>query len=68
MPEFAEKVEIDDCTGVRATEKALLVRFADGDTHWIPQSQIDDDSEVYRPGDEGTLIVNEWWAKKEGWA
>jgi hypothetical protein len=33
----------------------------------IPKSQITDDSEVYKVGDEGTLIVTEWLAEKEGW-
>lgn len=34
--------------------------------HWIPISLIDDDSEVYKPGDSGKLIVKAWFAEKEG--
>ena len=34
----------------------------------IPQSQIDDDLEVYNDGEssEGTLIITEWIAKQKG--
>lgn len=28
---------------------------------WIPKLCIHEDSEVYEPGNEGTLIVEEWW-------
>jgi hypothetical protein len=34
---------------------------------WVPQSQITDDSEVYKKGHVGTLCVTEWWAQKKGW-
>ena len=60
-----EKVSFESVTVVRATEKALLCRI-DGKEHWIPQSQIDDDSEVYREGDEGTLVISEWLATQKG--
>ena len=66
MPDFHDKIRIDNVLVVRETAKALLVRLADGEERWVPQSQIDDDSEVYGDGDEGTLIISEWWASKEG--
>lgn len=66
MTDFRDKVSIDDVVVVRETPKALLVRFDDGEERWIPQSQVDDDSEVYKDGDEGTIIISEWWASKEG--
>lgn len=51
------------CT--RATEKALLVLIGDKET-WVPQSVVHDDSEIYKVGDEGTLVVKRWWAEKNG--
>ena len=56
-------VRIDDVVCTHATEKAILVEI-DGDDHWIPQSQIDEDSEVWRKGDEGTLIISDWIAQQ----
>ena len=34
---------------------------------WIPKSQIHDDSEVWKPHQEGELIVSTWLAEQEGW-
>ena len=48
------------------TAKALLIKMADGEEMWFPQSQITDDSEVYAEGHEGTLEVTEWIAKEKG--
>ena len=47
------------------TEKAILVRI-NGEDHWIPISQIDDDSDVYQYGNRGDLIITEWLARKKG--
>ena len=47
------------------TEKAILVEI-DGEEHWIPLSQIDDDSEVYQEGDEGVLVISHWIAVQKG--
>jgi hypothetical protein len=61
-----ENVEVFD--GVKAiaeTDKALLC-IIDGDEHWVPKSQIVDDSEVYAKGHEGELQVRKWWADKAG--
>lgn len=67
-----DKHEIDDCKAVGGTDKALRVigvHAKDPDKHeWIPLSQIHDDSEVYEPGHEGTLVVKGWFARKNGWA
>lgn len=50
------------------TDKAILVEI-EGEKVWVPKSQIDDDSEVYsKESGGGTLIVTEWWAKKNGLA
>jgi len=58
-------VRIDDVTCKRSTAKAILVEI-DGDEYWIPQSQIDDDSEVWQEGDEGVLVITEWIAEQKG--
>jgi len=58
-------VSFEDVVGVKDTGKALLV-LLDGEEVWIPHSQIDEDSEVYGEGDEGTLVITEWFAEKEG--
>ena len=62
--EFREKVRIDDVEILRATDKAVLCQIEDQQV-WIPQSQIDDDSEVWKEGDTGTLIVSDWIAKEK---
>jgi hypothetical protein len=64
MPTFPKKVKLEAIC-LKQTEKALLVEI-DGEQHWIPQSQVDDDSEVYKEGDEGTLVVSEWIATEKG--
>lgn len=52
---------------VRQTAKAVLYEF-DGETKWIPQSVIHDDSDIWKDGEEGVLKVQSWWAEKEGLA
>lgn len=59
-------VRIEDVVCKHATQKALLVEV-DGDEVWVPQSQITDDSEVWKEGDTGTLVVTEWIAEQKGW-
>jgi len=52
---------------IRVSEKAILFRQEDGEEIWVPQSVIHDNSEVWKKGDVGILIVKEWWAKKQEW-
>lgn len=47
-----------------SSEKALKCRFVNGDVHWVPHSQIDDESDCHHEGDEGSLIVPLWLANK----
>lgn len=48
--------------------KALLIEAPDFDEpQWIPHSQIHEDSEVYKVGTDGNLLVSEWFAEKRGW-
>ncbi len=58
---------LDNTVVVKETVLAILVRIPDveGD-EWIPKSVIHDDSEVWKAGDEGTLIVQGWWAEQNG--
>ena len=55
-------------TAVRESERALLVDVGakDGRNHWIPKSLIHDDSEVWKLGQSGELVVPEWFALQEG--
>ena len=49
---------------IAQTEKAILVEIR-RDQQWIPQSVILDDSEVWKEGDEGKLVIAAWFAEKE---
>lgn len=53
------------CIGESA--RAAHVRREDGCNFWVPKSVIDDDSEVYKEGAEGKLVVADWFAEKECW-
>lgn len=61
------KQTFSDYTCTRETEKAILVEGGDGEETWIPKSQIDDDSEVYKKDTEGDLVISEFLAEKLGW-
>lgn len=61
-----EPVECEGCVAVHETDHALLVRTIEGDEVWIPLSQIDDDSEVFAEGTEGTLVIPAWLAEDRG--
>lgn len=65
MPSFRDKAEFRGAVAIAATAKAIRVRLDDGRTEWIPQSQIDDDSDIWRDGDEGTLVVSQWIAEQK---
>jgi hypothetical protein len=62
-------VTFDNCKARYDSGKALLVEIPEiGDApQWVPHSQIHDDSEVYRKGDEGKLVVSEWFATQKEW-
>ena len=52
---------------INETAKALLVKLEDEKTpRWIPKSAIDEDSEVWKTGQDGELVVADWFAEKEG--
>lgn len=49
------------------TEKAILVSY-EGEETWVPKSQVHDDSEAYKKGQEGKIVLPLWLAEREGWA
>lgn len=66
MPDFGdEKVSIEGVKGINQTDKAVLCLVPDKGEVWIPQSQIDDDSEVYSADSEGTLVISLWIAEQK---
>jgi hypothetical protein len=59
---------VDLGRAVCVEERKLAVRVVLAGVHyWLPKSILHDDSEVYKMGDSGKLIVKQWWAEKEGW-
>ena len=61
---------ISNAEGIKDSDsgKALLVEAPEFDEpQWVPHSQIDDLSEVYKPGTSGDLVVSEWLARQKGW-
>jgi hypothetical protein len=51
----------------RETAKAILVLFPGGREAWIPQSAVHDDSEAWKQGDKGKLVICAWFARARGW-
>ena len=49
---------------LRDSGKALLCKLEDGAELWVPRSVIDDSSEALEDGDDGTLVVQTWFARK----
>lgn len=60
----SEPVSFDDVVVKKETEAALLVTI-DGEDHWVPKSQVHDDSEVWKMGDEGLLVISRWIAEQK---
>lgn len=50
----------------QATRRDLLV-VVEGKERWVPKNVVHDDSEVWRLGDEGTLVLPEWYVEEYGW-
>ena len=65
MPDFEDKVRVPDVIATKDSGKALLCKIDEEDV-WIPHSQIDDESEVFKEGDTGTLVISLWIASKKG--
>ena len=58
---------------VRVSEKAILFQEQDREgnnidkPYWLPKSVLHDNSEVWKLGDVGMIVVKEWWARKQEW-
>ena len=63
---MARLTEVPDVRVTKNTGKALLVVLDDGEgkSVWVPCSVVDESSEVNDAGDEGTLVVQKWFAEK----
>lgn len=64
-----EGISIGEAICVRETEKSIFVQMDPGkrsEHHWIPQSQVHDDSDVWKVGQRGQLIIKRWWAEEKG--
>jgi len=46
-----------NAVALKETRNGGLLVDADGEEVWLPQKMIDDKSEVYQKGDEGTLVI-----------
>lgn len=57
-------VETVVCIG--ESPRAIHVKRDDGATLWVPKSVIHEDSDVTGEGDEGDLVVHQWFAESEG--
>lgn len=66
MRDDEDTVEFDDVTATAETDKALCC-LVEGESHWIPKSQVHDNSEVYKKGHKGRLVVTQWIAEQKGW-
>ena len=51
---------------LRETNGAILVELESGEEKWIPKLCLHDNSEVWKDGQTGDIIVKSWWAEKEG--
>jgi hypothetical protein len=62
-------IRFNDTRCLRSTEKAIQVESHELEESptWIPQSQVHEESEVWKAGDEGVLIVTSWYAEQKGW-
>lgn len=65
MSDRNEPVEIAVTDVIAETVMAILC-VIEGEHVWIPQSQIDGSSEVWKYGDEGTLVIPRWLAEEKG--
>jgi hypothetical protein len=64
-------VDIGQGECVIERDAAILVTMADeyGSQvdRWIPKSCLHDDSEVYKYGHVGKVVVRAWWAEEKNW-
>lgn len=61
------KVTVMDCRIIAATPKAIKVVMPGRALPvWIPQAAVHDDSQIWRDGDRGDLVLKGWFAERDG--
>jgi hypothetical protein len=60
-----ELYEIEHCTIMAETDQAIKVALSDGETMWLPLSQVE---EIHRSKqlNEDRLVVTRWIARQKG--
>jgi len=59
-------VEIEDVEVIHHTDNAILCDIDGFGDVWIPNNHVTDDSEVWKTGQIGTLVITDWIAGKKG--
>lgn len=62
-----EPFAIEDVECTDETPDAICIEKEGDEPFWVPRSVVHEDSEVLNVGDEGTLLVDHWFAAKNGW-
>jgi hypothetical protein len=62
MPDFEHKARLQDVHIESTTPGGGVWCIIAGRRICIPQSQIDDESECFKTGDHGELVISEWIA------
>ena len=57
-------VLFEEAEALHDTDDGLKVSVGGGEPFWIPKSAIHDDSETYKKGTSGNLIIAKWLADK----
>jgi hypothetical protein len=52
---------------LKETDEAILVTNEDEDPEWIPKNVVHYDSEIWKEDQFGYLVVEQWFAEKQGW-
>jgi hypothetical protein len=54
------------CLGKTPGGALKLKRLDDDRVFFVPYSVVHDDSEVFKQGDVGKLVIQTWWAEQNG--
>ena len=57
-------VHLEDCTILKKTDKAVLIRY-DGEQHWLPLSQVADADDLHEQTSGITVSITEWIAEQK---
>lgn len=58
-------IEIPEVVCLHMTDRALKIATNKGDECWVPLSTLSEESEVLEEGDEGTLLIEEDFARNK---